>query len=364
MSARGSDTSGFSSICSLGLCRKRKGRLKPRAGACTDIGSVRETNDDLVFAGDDCRLYVALDGVGGHAGGAEASRIVLNELRSHVETMCESASGRADKDLMAAVAKALSDATKEMLLLADRKPAFEKMGTVFALAYIVDDTLLYTHVGDSRVYLIRNGQAQQLTNDETYVQLMVDVGVIQPDDIQDHPMRNIVLNAVGTQPADRNPIVHRKVLLPGDSVLLTTDGVSDELSGDVLAQIVAKHPEPKAAAARIVELAIQSGSRDNASCVAVMIDRAEGNTAHDDLHDELTKLHDVLSTMDTVDPELRTDMVRIAADIKRALRKEETHELATLRQRLSERALTFEVSHPILTNAIGGIVDLLAKMGI
>ena len=86
-----------------------------------------------------------------------------------------------------------------MIQVAERSPELDKMGTVFALAYIVDGTLLYTHVGDSRVYLIRNKHALQLTSDETYVQLMVDVGVIKPDDVPEHPMRNVVLNAVGTR---------------------------------------------------------------------------------------------------------------------------------------------------------------------
>lgn len=364
MTTRESTKSPFNSICSLGLCRKRKGRLQPRAGACTDIGPVRETNDDLVFAGDDCRLYVALDGIGGNAGGAEASRIVLDKLRSNIESMC--AGGHPDQDLKAAVSKALSDATRAMLQVVDRTPEFEKMGTVFALAYIVDDTLLYTHVGDSRVYLVRQGRARQLTSDETYVQLMVDVGVIEPDDVRAHPMRNVVLNAVSTRSNEGNPVVHSKMLLPGDTVLLTTDGVSDKLSEENLARLVETHAVAEEAATEIVRAAIESGSRDNASCIAVMMDRTEDVkiASHDDLHYELTKLHELLSDVDNVDEELRNDMVQIAADIRSALHQNDVSEFATLGRRLSERALAFEVSHPYLTSTVGSLADLLARMGI
>ena len=212
-----SSTSSIRSLCSLGLCRKRKGPLRPRAGAHSDIG-LRKTNDDLVFSGNHCRLYVALDGIGGQAGGGEASRIVLEQLRSSIESMCESSDGHPVQHLKQAVSDAIVDARQEMLKVAQAAPEFDSMGTVFALAYIIDGTLLYTHVGDARVYLFRDGKTQQLTTDETYVQLMVDVGVIKPSDIPEHPMRNVVLNAVGTR-ADHPPtLVHSEPLRSGDAV--------------------------------------------------------------------------------------------------------------------------------------------------
>jgi protein phosphatase len=308
-----------------------------------------------------------LDGIGGHAGGCEASRIVLEQLRTNIESMCAATASQPDQDLRLAVSNALKFSTKSMLQFAVQKPDFDKMGTVFALAYVIDGMLLYTHVGDCRVYLVRRGKSRQLTSDETYVQLMVDAGVIGPDEVPDHPMRNVILNAVGTRSTDGDPVVHTVALLPEDTVLLTTDGVTDALSDEEMVSIIQGHPNPDEAAKALVRAAIDAGSRDNASCVVVAIDRVEEtdpSKGQDDLHIELAKLHEMLSDVQTVDEELRSDMVRIAEDIRQALGKNEPKELSTLGKRLENRALEFEVSHPRLTAVVASITDMLSQIGI
>lgn len=366
MSASKDSQSSLQSVCSLGLCKQRRGRLRPVSGAYSDIGSVRNTNDDLVFAGGDCRLFVVLDGIGGQAGGGEASRIVLEQLRTSIESMCTAASVHPDQDLRLAVVNALKSATKAMLQVAEQQPRFDRMGTVFALAYVVDGVLLYTHVGDCRVYLVRRGKSRQLTADETYVQLMVDAGVIGPDEVPDHPMRNVILNAVGTREADGEPVVHSAMLLPEDKVLLTTDGVTDTLPDAEIVQILDQHANPQDAARALVQAALEAGSRDNASCVVVSLERAgePDQTGHDELHFELTRLHDMLTEIDTVDEELQNDMARIADDIRQALNRSQTNELANLGGRLENRALEFEVTHPRLTAIVASITDMLSKIGI
>lgn len=358
-------TSAFRSLCSLGHCPKRKGRLLPRAGAHSNIG-LRETNDDLVFAGDHCRLYIALDGIGGSAGGGEASRIVLEKLRSSVESMCESTAKRPDQGLKQAVATAIAEAHHEMLQLAKKTPAYESMGTVFALAYVFDDTLFYTHVGDARVYHFREGRTRQLTSDETYVQLMVDVGVIKPDDIPEHPMRNLILNAVGAKSSKPPSLVHSKRLLPGDVILLTTDGASDKLTENELTQLLTIDEHPRIIAESIVKAALEAGTNDNASCVVVRIDRAEEVHAeqHDEIHAELTKLHEMLGDVEDVDNGLRKEIIQITDEIRDALRADGQSELGQLQSRLHDQTLAFEVSHPNLTNIVATIVNLLSRIGI
>ena len=146
---------------------------------------------------------------------------------------------------------------------------------------------------------------------------------------------------------------------------MTTDGVSDILREPKLAQILDEHSDPAEAATAIVRAALDAGSRDNASCVTIMIERAEDNehAKHDDLHFELQKLHEMLTDVDSVDDELRSDMVRLAGDLRKALHQEETSELASLGKQLQQCALTFEAVHPHLTGAVASVMDLLCADG-
>ena len=355
---------GIQSACSVGMCKKRKGPLKTSAGGYSDIGTVRKTNDDLVFASNQCRLYVVLDGVGGYAGGGEASLIVLKKLRENIEAMCEQHSAEANQGLEESVRKALKAATNSMLTMADGHPNLSKMSTVFALAYIVDGVLLYTHVGDCRVYLIRNGQAKQLTNDETFVQMLVDSGQIKPEQATNHPMKNIVLNAVGTRSVQYDPTVHSTMLLPGDVVVLTSDGVTDSLSNSEIVKLASEKDAPERIASSIVHAAIEGGSRDNASCIVVDIDRGPTADTDDQLHFELAKLHDLLSGVDSVNNELRNEMTQVAEDLRVALKKSESGDLGHLKDQLQERALQLEADHPHVMTAITSITNILSSMGI
>lgn len=354
------------SVCSVGGCRKRKGPLTTRAGGCSEIGNVRQSNDDLVFASNDCRLCVVLDGVGGYAGGGEASLIVLEKLRSNIEAMCERNFDEASHGLETGVRKALKAATNSMLELANQQPDLEKMSTVFALAYVIDGMLLYTHVGDCRVYLIRSGEARQLTQDETFVQLLVDSATIKPEDIPSHPMKNVVLNAVGTRSVQYDPVVHSVMLLPGDTVVLTSDGVTDVLSNSRLVQADCGSDNPESRAASIVQAALDAGSRDNVSCVVVAIERAEepDDNGRNELHFELARLHDLLANVDSVDGELRDEMRQVADDLRLALKQSQSNDVGDLSQKLQERALRLEAKHPRLVSLVSSIANLLSGMGI
>lgn len=359
--------SHISSVCSLGLCKERTGPLHTNAGAYSDKGTVRETNDDLVFASNECRLYVVLDGVGGYQGGGEASLIVLEQLRANIEGMCGATFREANQDLTIAVSHAIRAATQSMLELSVAIPDFARMSTVFALAYVIDGVLLFAHVGDCRVYLVRRGVARQLTKDETFVQTMLDAGVIQPDDVKEHPMRNVILNSVSTHPGNQLPAVHSVPLLPDDRVVLSSDGITDRLSGEQLVAAMDQGRNPAESAKSLVDAALEHGSRDNASCVVVHIAKgkdAQNSCPRSELHYELSRLHELLCELPAVDDELRKEMNTVASDIRRALKHRKAKTLIPLGERLKERLLHFELSHPRLTAAVETITNALARFGI
>ena len=362
--ARQSDV--VTSACSVGQCRNRKDSIRTRAAGCSNIGNVRKQNDDLVFAGCDCRLYVVLDGVGGYAGGGEASSIVLEQLRGHIEAMCEKNPAEATRDLEPQVRSALKDASRSMVQLAAENPEFAKMSTVFALAYVVDGVMLYTHVGDCRVYVIRDQKAVQLTNDETFVQLMVETGVIRPEEVAEHPMRNIIVNSVGTQEAFFNPVVHTQILMPGDTIVLTTDGVTDYLTSAQLVEPATTSDSPQERAEAIVQAALDAGSKDNVSCVVAMVERSgECDAAQRaELHFELARLHDTLGEIDSLDDNLRSELREVAEDIRLALKQPSPAELSGFGARLNQSVEAFADEHPRLTSLVSNIANMLSQMGI
>ena len=263
--------------CISGKCPKQTDGIAACAGASCDIGSYRESNEDLVFASNECRLYVVLDGVGGNAGGAEASRIVLDQLRAKVKSMCFADEGEPREGLEVAVSRALRLAALDMLRVGWENPSHRNMGTVFALAFVVDRTLLYTRVGDCRIYLLRNNKLEQLTKDETYVQSLVDIGAITNADARRHPMRNVITNCASGQFMKEYPVVCKYDLKEGDTIMLTTDGVTDKLLPIELQNLLNEYGDPNSASQAIVQSAIEEGSHDNCSCVVVCIN-SKGET--------------------------------------------------------------------------------------
>lgn len=354
------------SMCTVGHCRQRRDALRTQAAGHSEIGTVRSSNDDLVFASQDCRLYIVLDGVGGYAGGSEASRILLEKLRASIERLCEKSLVEANRGLESGVRKALAEATAAMLRRAESIPNYAKMSTVFALGYVVNGVLLYTHVGDCRLYLVRDGVARQLTVDETFVQLMVDEGSLLPEDAARHPLRNLLLNSVGTNPAQPAPCINSVMLRPSDTLVFTTDGVSDYLDAKEISDLASQSTAPNERAKAIVHAALDAKSRDNVSCVVVDIERARHEvTAETELQFELAKLHDMLSSMGDITPDMHADLIRVSDDIRRAIHQDEPQsEIADLRKQLKDHVIDFESKHPQLSSIINGIVDMLSGIGI
>ena len=346
-------------LCSLSLCRKRHRQLRATSGACSNIGRVRDSNDDLVFADDDCRVYMVLDGVSGRAGGGEAARILLDSLRTEIEARCQASTG--ERDLQSAVEAAIVAAGKTIQEIADRHPSLSRMATVFALAFVADNTLYYTHIGDSRIYLVRDGMAKQLTMDDTFVQALLNAHAIDAGDVKKHPMRHVISDRVGADHPRKETMVQSEPLIPGDKVLLTTDGITDSLEPDVIERVLSENRNSEEAAQVLVDAALEHGSQDNASCVVVTVDTTSKQTIagnHDELHGELTKLHEILSDMDGVDDDLRADLEQVAADIRSALGA--SSDVSHLRGRLKDRILGFELKHPHLTGVVASITDMLA----
>jgi serine/threonine protein phosphatase PrpC len=228
-----------------------------RTAALSDPGCRRETNEDAYYAGP--RLVAVADGIGGLPAGEVASAVAIRALAPLASTEPD---GRALVRLRAAVDTArlrIRDAVAD-------DPALAGMGTTLtALLLNGGDELALAHVGDSRAYLLRDGRWGQLTRDDTLVQLLVDQGVITPDEARHHPQRSVVTRALLDKPEGLTCEV-----LParaGDRYLLCSDGLSDYVDDAAIVTTVRDHADLQHCAEQLVKLALRVGAPDNVTVV-------------------------------------------------------------------------------------------------
>jgi protein phosphatase len=240
----------------------------------TDPGCVRERNEDYYcyFEPDDDeafrthgRLVVVADGMGGHEGGELASGIAVEKVRDTWS------GGTGDpSDLLIA---ALSNAHSAIQEYAIEHPEFAGMGTTCTAVALIGNLLYYGHVGDTRLYLIRNGAIRRLTHDHSLVQKLVDSGVITEEQAAEHPDRNVLVSALGMHGAVAVDVPDAGVPLePGDTLLVCTDGLHGLVKDAEMLDAVTRC-EPRQACQELVQLAKDRGGPDN---ITVQIVRLAG----------------------------------------------------------------------------------------
>jgi protein phosphatase len=233
----------------------------------SDVGLLREGNEDAAYAGP--RLLAVADGMGGHAAGEVASAAAISAL-SRLDA------GVPSTDLLDALADAVIDANHTLHNMVVADPSFEGMGTTLTAMLWSDGRVALCHIGDSRAYLLRDGQFHQITHDHTLVQTLVDEGRISPDDVATHPQRSMLLRALDGR-ADVEPDLTLLEAQLGDRYLLCSDGLSGVVSEETLYKTLAKVANLDEVVLQLVELAIRGGGPDNITCiVADVVDSAAG----------------------------------------------------------------------------------------
>jgi protein phosphatase len=234
-----------------------------RAVAATDQGLVRSNNEDAVFVGS--RLLVVADGMGGLPAGELASEILIGAL-SAVDEMPDT--GEPLQDLIAA----LGTANERIEAAVADDDARDGMGTTVTALLLAGDRVAALNVGDSRCYLVRGGELTQLTRDDTYVQALVDQGVLTPDDARRHPQRALVTQAVQGGPF--RPAGRMIPVEVGDRFLLCSDGLSDYVEDAVIANTLRENPDRKTCAAELVHRTLEAGAPDNVTVIVADVDEA------------------------------------------------------------------------------------------
>lgn len=225
-----------------------------RVGARTDIGRVRTNNEDAYCVAP--RLLAVADGMGGIDGGEIASRMVIDFLRDYPFT---------EKDPGEGLVNAIRLANRQIFHTAVEKK-LEGMGTTITAVRIEDDQVYFGHVGDSRGYLIRDGQIRQLTSDHSLVGELIRKGSLSPEEAQQHPHRHLLTRALGTSPEVEVETLALSLRLD-DALLLCTDGLTAVASDEEILQVIMKNEDPQRAAEALVNLANQRGGPDNITVV-------------------------------------------------------------------------------------------------
>jgi len=249
---------------------------------CIQQSSLREA--PVQYADADGQLLVVADGMGGHAGGAEASALALNAIEDFLLHALKwlfalGASAETERiDVLGELRSALRRADARVCEAASRHPELQGMGTTLTIAYTHGSELFVAHVGDSRCYLYRGGVLYQLTQDHTLVAEMVRNGVLPPERVARHQWRHIITNVVGGPKPGVRAEVHKSSLEPGDVVLLCTDGLTEMVKDDEIAAILRAEQNPRVASERLVGLANERGGVDNVTVVVSRYERATQTT--------------------------------------------------------------------------------------
>jgi serine/threonine protein phosphatase PrpC len=247
----------------------------------TDVGQVRQNNEDNFFTAEDGSVFLVADGMGGHASGEVASKIAVDVIREYFDGTKDGHHlqiGEYDEDFSDAtnrIASAVRLANQAIYEASQGNPLFQGMGTTIAAVLISNRTLSIAHVGDSRVYLIRAGGIEQITDDHSLVSEQVKRDLITREQAKESEMKNVLTRALGINP-EVEVDLDELVLLPGDMLVLCTDGLTNMVDDDDIRYVVISAGSPVLACDTLINMANANGGKDNVTAIVAKTAEKEG----------------------------------------------------------------------------------------
>jgi PPM family protein phosphatase len=239
-----------------------------RHSARTDVGMIRSGNEDnfAVHAGGDRGLFIVADGMGGHAAGEVASEMAVQTLERElggVKDLGDSGAGQRVTDALRLANRCIHDRT---ITEVDK----QGMGTTASVLIVSGRRYLIGQVGDSRVYLLRDGALHQLTKDHSYVQEQVDAGFLTPEQARYHPYSNVITRCVGASP-DVQPDIYEGEVRLGDLFLVASDGLTGMVDDRRLQMLLMSRAEPDRKVHSLIAEANGRGGLDNITAIVVQV---------------------------------------------------------------------------------------------
>lgn len=243
----------------------------------TDIGCVRENNEDNFGYDSRHGIFVVCDGMGGQAAGEVASKMAVDVMLRYFREAHNgngfhaiSNSLTSPSPIAKSLANALRLANETIFAAGESEVGHLRMGSTAVAAVVRGHSLAIGHVGDSRIYLVRQGSIQQLTQDHSLVMEQVRMGFISREEASTSAMQNVILRALGTE-AEVQPDVEDLIVMPGDTLLMTSDGLTRLVNdGEILEMIVGSSTLPQACN-KLVQAAKHKGGDDNITCLLLRI---------------------------------------------------------------------------------------------
>lgn len=255
----------------------------------TDSGLVRSNNEDTFLIKPGMGFCLVADGMGGAAAGELASRIFAEtalevflkaqgrsetEIQGKAQTTIDNSDDvtiiRSETEIPKRVQTAFILANKKILDHVNKTPQHEGMGCTAELIAFSDDNFVIGHLGDSRIYRIRNGQLKQLTKDHSLVQDQIDQGLISPEEARSHSLRNVITRAVGIEKSFELDMLRGKTT-SGDLFLLCSDGLTDMVDDNLIRKVLSSPIDLSQKTEKLVEMANSAGGRDNITVVLTEI---------------------------------------------------------------------------------------------
>ncbi|HUF36407.1 MAG TPA: Stp1/IreP family PP2C-type Ser/Thr phosphatase [Gemmatimonadales bacterium] len=256
----------------------------------TDLGLTRDHNEDTFLVADLSTgnaslhpavreheigprgsLFMVADGMGGAAAGEIASAMAAETIFRHLATVWTEDAEQSASRFAFRMKEAVELANEDIHGYAREHPELRGMGTTVTAAGVYGDDLYLTQIGDSRAYLVRNGEAIQLTKDQSLMQRLVDAGELTEEEAEQSERRNIILQALGPDPRVKVDLT-RQTLRRGDTLIICSDGLSGLVKREEFAQMVQSHPDLSALCSALIDLANERGGPDNLTVVAAQFD--------------------------------------------------------------------------------------------
>jgi protein phosphatase len=245
-----------------------------RSAGKTDIGLVRKINEDSFLCEklegiEDSYLYIVADGMGGHNAGEVASSMAVNEVNLYIKGNIEMLK-HGDKEILDLIRNSLSHANDKVYKTSIVKSNCLGMGTTLSMVLIKDGITHIGHVGDSRIYLVRDSKIKRLTEDHSLVAELIKAGTIKPEEANSHPQKNVITRALGTE-YNLDPDVFQENIQSGDIILICTDGLSNAVNEEDMVYTIVNNPDLNEACRLLIDKAKENGGFDNITVVVIQI---------------------------------------------------------------------------------------------